>query len=124
MKETLSIGGKDEFKVIEVPSPFPPGIKTEIKKIMDERHMSDKEKHRLLISMANDLDKSIKWNDAENHLVDDVEELKRVALYGKIFMCIVCLFIVKLIFLVTKSRRQKNERALFSGNRYYRRWFR
>ena len=31
MKETLSIGGKDEFKVIEVPSPFPPGIKTEIK---------------------------------------------------------------------------------------------
>ena len=98
MKETLSIGGKDEFKVIEVPSPFPPGIKTEIKKIMDERHMSDKEKHRLLISMANDLDKSIKWNDAENHLVDDVEELKRVALYGKIFMCIVCLFIVKLIF--------------------------
>ena len=27
MKETLSIGGKDEFKVIEVPSPFPPGIK-------------------------------------------------------------------------------------------------
>lgn len=86
--------------------------------------MSDKEKHRLLISMANDLDKSIKWNDAENHLVDDVEELKRVALYGKIFMCIVCLFIVKLIFLVTKSRRQKNERALFSGNRYYRRWFR
>ncbi|MEQ2813155.1 hypothetical protein AAAV04_04580 [Phascolarctobacterium faecium] len=98
MKETLSIGGKDEFKIIEVPSPFPPGIKTEIKKIMDERHMSDKEKHRLLISMANDLDKSIKWNDAENHLVDDVEELKRVALYGKIFMCIVCLFIVKLIF--------------------------
>lgn len=124
MKETLSIGGKDEFKIIEVPSPFPPGIKTEIKKIMDERHMSDKEKHRLLISMANDLDKSIKWNDAENHLVDDVEELKRVALYGKIFMCIVCLFIVKLIFLVTKSRRQKNERALFSGNRYYRRWIR
>lgn len=124
MKETLSIGGKDEFKVIEVPSPFPPGIKTEIKKIMDGRHMSDKEKHRLLISMANDLDKSIKWNDAENHLVDDVEELKRVALYGKIFMCIVCLFIVKLIFLVTKSRRQKNERALFGGNRYYRRWFR
>lgn len=98
MKETLSIGGKDEFKVIEVPSPFPLGIKTEIKKIMDGRHMSDKEKHRLLISMANDLDKSIKWNDAENHLVDDVEELKRVALYGKIFMCIVCLFIVKLIF--------------------------
>ena len=46
MKETLSIGGKDEFKVIEVPSPFPPGIKTEIKKIMDGRHMSDKEKHR------------------------------------------------------------------------------
>ena len=89
MKETLSIGGKDEFKIIEVPSPFPPGIKTEIKKIMDERHMSDKEKHRLLISMANDLDKSIKWNDAENHLVDDVEELKRVALYGKIFMCVI-----------------------------------
>ena len=87
MKETLSIGGKDEFKVIEVPSPFPPGIKTEIKKIMDGRHMSDKEKHRLLISMANDLDKSIKWNDAENHLVDDVEELKRVALYGKI-LCV------------------------------------
>ena len=98
MKETLSIGGKDEFKVIEVPSPFPPGIKTEIKKIMDERHMSDKEKHRLLISMANDLDKSIKWNDAVYHLVVDVEELKRVALYGNIFMCIVCLFIVKLIF--------------------------
>src|SRR5699024_5303273 len=96
MKETLISGGIVKLKLIVVPVPFTPEIKTEIKKIMDERHMSDKEKHRLLISMANDLDKSIKWNDAENHLVDDVEELKRVALYGKIFMCIVCLFIVKL----------------------------
>lgn len=93
-----------KFKVIEVPPPappVPPGIKREIKKIMDKYHMKDKEKHYLLISMANDIADTIKWDNGRKQLFYDVETLKakvkRYALYEKIFIFIIFLFIVRWI---------------------------